>query len=156
MEGATALTQRLGDAKANDALRIIRDALKAHSGQEISHTGDGIMASFRSPLRALEAAVAIQKASVDHNKKNPDSTIRVRIGLNAGEPVTEDEDPLATVKLAARVGAIAEPGQILASNALQELAAVIKGKRFKFADKGEAELKGFAKPVRLFDVTRRD
>ena len=158
MEGSTELTQRLGDAGAQDCLRthnsIIRDSLGAYSGQEIKHTGDGIMASFTSASRALEAAVAIQKAFADHNQDNADTPIRVRIGLNAGEPVAEDDDLFGTaVQLAARVCAQAKPGQILAADVVQQLAA---GKGFDFADQGEAELKGFEKPVRLHEVRWRD
>ena len=55
MEGSTTLTQRLGDAAAQELLRthntIIRDALKAHGGSEIKHTGDGVMASFPSAIQ---------------------------------------------------------------------------------------------------------
>jgi len=158
MEGSTSLTQRLGDAAAQELLqthnRIVREALKAHAGTETKHTGDGIMASFTSASAALEAAVAIQKALADHNEADPDTAIRVRIGLNAGEPVAEDEDLFGTaVQLAARVCDRAEPGQILASNVVQELAA---GKGFDFADQGESTLKGFEKPVRVYEVRWRD
>ena len=157
MEGSTGLTQRLGDSKAQEILRthnnIVRDALTAHSGTEIKHTGDGIMASFTSASAALEAAVAIQKALADHNEGN-DTRLRVRIGLNAGEPVAEDEDLFGTaVQLAARVCDRAAPGQILVSNVVQELAA---GKGFTFVDNGEATLKGFDKPVRLHEVKWHD
>ena len=98
--------------------------------------------------------MAIQKALAVHSSDNPESTISVRIGLNAGEPVAEDEDLFGTsVQLAARVCDRAEPGQILASNVVQELAA---GKGFTFADKGEATLKGFEKPMRLHEVRWHD
>jgi len=158
MEGSTSLTQRLGDAAAQDVLRthntIVRDALTAHSGSETKHTGDGIMASFTSASAALEAAVAIQKALADHNEGHPDTTIRVRIGLNAGEPVAEDEDLFGTaVQLAARVCDRAEAGQILVADVIQQLAA---GKGFDFADQGEVSLKGFEKPVRLHEVRWHD
>ena len=158
MEGSTDLTQRLGDAKAQDVLRthntIVRNALGAHGGSEIKHTGDGIMASFASASSSLEAAIVIQKAFADHNQDSAHTTIRVRIGLNAGEPVAEDDDLFGTaVQLAARVCAQAEPGEILASNVVQELAA---GKDFAFAAKGEATLKGFEKPVRLHEVRWED
>jgi len=154
MEGSTTLTQGLGDAKAQEVLRthnaILRDALRAHSGSEIKHTGDGIMASFTSASRALESAISIQRAFGEHNKSNPDVPIRVRIGLNAGEPVAEEKDLFGTaVQLAARICAHAEPGQILAADVVQQLAA---GKVFTFADQGEAMLKGFDKPVRLYEV----
>ena len=158
MEGSTSLTQQLGDAAAQELLHahnsIVRDALKAHSGTETKHTGDGIMASFTSASAALETAVAIQKALADYNDGNPDAAIRVRIGLNAGEPVAEDEDLFGTaVQLAARVCDRAEPGQILASNVVQELAA---GKGFTFVDNGEATLKGFEDPVRVYEVRWQD
>jgi class 3 adenylate cyclase/pimeloyl-ACP methyl ester carboxylesterase len=158
MEGSTTLTQGLGDAKAQDVLRthnaILRDALKAHSGSEIKHTGDGIMASFASASRALESAMSMQRAFAQHNETNPDVLIRVRIGLNAGEPVAEEKDLFGTaVQLAARICAQAAPGQILVSDVVQQLAA---GKGFTFADQGEAELKGFERPVRMHEVKWQD
>jgi class 3 adenylate cyclase/pimeloyl-ACP methyl ester carboxylesterase len=157
MEGSTSLTQRLGDAKAQEVQRthntIVRDALKTHSGSEIKHTGDGIMASFSSATRALECAIAVQRAFAQHNE-SAEEPIRVRIGLNAGEPIAEEEDLHGTaVILAARIAAKAEGGQILASNVVHELAA---GKDFAFADQGEATLKGFEKPVRLHEVRWQD
>ena len=158
MEGSTSLTQKLGDARAQEVLRthnrVVRDALKAHNGSETKHTGDGIMASFTSASSALQAAVAIQKALADHNDASPATAIRVRIGLNAGEPVAEDEDLFGTaVQLAARVCDKAEAGQILVADVVQQLAA---GKGFAFTDKGEAALKGFEKPVRLHEVRWHD
>jgi len=157
MEGSTALTQRLGDAKAQEVLRThntaVRDALRAHGGSEIKHTGDGIMASFPSAFRALECATAIQTALASYNEACPDVPIRVRIGLNAGEPIAEEGDLFGTaVQLTARICAHAGPGQILASNVVRELAA---GKGFLFSDQGEVPLKGFDKPVRLCEVRWR-
>ena len=154
MEGSTTLTQRLGDAAAQELLRthnaIIRDALKAHGGSEIKHTGDGVMASFPSAARALECAVAIQQAFAARNESEADTPLRVRIGLNAGEPVAEDEDLFgAAVQLAARVCARAEPGRILAANVVRELAM---GKGFLFSDQGDVELRGFEDPIRLYEV----
>jgi adenylate cyclase len=79
----------------------------------------------------------------------------VRIGLNAGEPVAEDDpdgrrDLFGTaVQLAARICAHAEPGQILASNVVRELSA---GKGVMFSDRGEVTLRGFEEPVRLYEV----
>jgi len=160
MEGSTSLTQRLGDDRAQELLRshntIIRDALKAHGGSEIKHTGDGVMASFPSASRALECAVAIQQGFRDYNDARPSTgsgrteEIRVRIGLNAGEPVAEEADLFgAAVQLAARVCARAEPGQVLAANVVRELAM---GKGFLFSDQGDVELRGFEDPVRLYEV----
>ncbi|UCH86818.1 MAG: alpha/beta fold hydrolase [Dehalococcoidia bacterium] len=158
MEGSTTLTQRLGDARAQEVLRthnrIVRDALKAHSGSEIKHTGDGIMASFTSASRALECAIDIQRTLAQHNESNPDMPIRVRIGLNAGEPVAEEEDLFGTaVQLAARICAHAEPGEILTPIVVRELAA---GKGFLLADRGDVVLRGFEDPVRLYEVRWRE
>ncbi len=153
MEGSTALTQRQGDAGAQALLRthnsIVRDALKAQEGAEIKHTGDGIMASFPSASKALGCATAIQTAFAQRNE-TAEEAINVRIGLNAGEPVAEDDDLFGTaVQLAARVCAHAQPGTILAANVVRELSA---GKGFLFSDQGDVVLRGFEDPVRLYEV----
>lgn len=151
MESSTAFTQRLGDAEAQELVRshnaIVRDALSAHAGNEIKQTGDGIMASFSSASSALECAIAIQRAVAGRAEEQ---TFRVRIGLNAGEPVVEERDLFGTaVQLAARVCAHARPGEILASNVVRELAA---GKGFLFSDQGETEMRGFEDPVRVYEL----
>jgi class 3 adenylate cyclase/pimeloyl-ACP methyl ester carboxylesterase len=150
VEGSTALTQRLGDAKAQEVVRehntIVRDGLKACGGSEIKHTGDGIMASFPSASRALECAIAIQRAVAEQ----AETPLRVRIGLNAGEPVAEESDLFGTaVQLARRICDQAEGREILVSNVVRELAM---GKGFLFADTGEVALKGFEEPMRLYEV----
>jgi class 3 adenylate cyclase len=79
----------------------------------------------------------------------------VRIGLNAGEPIAEEDpdgrsDLFGTVVIeAARIAAAARGGEILVANVVRELA---KGKEFLFADRGETSLRGFEDPVRLFEV----
>ena len=76
--------------------------------------------------------------------------VRVRIGLNAGEPIAEDDDLFGTaVQLAARITDRAEPGQVLVSNVVRELCA---GKTFEFTSVGEATLEGFGEPVTLYEV----
>jgi class 3 adenylate cyclase/pimeloyl-ACP methyl ester carboxylesterase len=157
IEGSTTLTQHLGDAKAQDLLRshntIVREALKAHGGSEIKHTGDGIMASFVSVSGALGCAIAIQRAVAARAEEHPDIPLRVRIGLNAGEPVAEDEDLFGTaVQLAARVCAQAQPGEILIPEGVRHLVA---GKGFLFSDRGDVVLRGFEDPVRLYEVRWR-
>jgi class 3 adenylate cyclase len=153
VEGSTALTQRLGDAKVRELLRehehMVRDALKAHGGSEVKTMGDGFMASFSSATKALECAIAMQRAFAAHNESAAEP-IRVRIGLNAGEPIAEDDDLFGTaVNEAARITAAAQGGEILVANVVRELA---KGKDFLFADTGERQLKGFDEAVRLYEV----
>ncbi len=71
VEGSTALTQRLGDAKARELLReherMVREALKSHGGSEVKTMGDGFMASFSSATTALECAIAMQRAFAERN-----------------------------------------------------------------------------------------
>ncbi|MDP2955175.1 MAG: adenylate/guanylate cyclase domain-containing protein, partial [Longimicrobiales bacterium] len=172
VEGSTAMTQRLGDAKAREVLReherIVREALRAHGGSEVKTMGDGFMASFSSATRALECAIAMQRAFASHNagvgarlaspksaaSSAPTEPIRVRIGLNAGEPIAEDEDLFGTaVILAARIAAQAEGGEILASDVVRQLVA---GKGFLFSDRGGVALRGFEDPVRLYEVRWRE
>jgi class 3 adenylate cyclase len=148
MESSTANTQRLGDAGAQELLhthnQIVRDALKTHGGTEIKHTGDGIMAAFASASAAVVCAEYIQRSFATSDR------VRVRIGINAGEPVAEGDDLFGTaVQLARRVCDAGDPGDILVSNVVRELCA---GKGFAFADRGVAGLKGFEEPVRLYSV----
>ena len=151
--GHTEMMRRLGDERGRQVLReherITREALKAHGGSEVKTMGDGFMASFSSATKALECAIAIQQAFAERNESAPEP-ILVRVGLNAGEPIAEEEDLFGTaVNLAARICSRAEAGQILAPVVVRELAA---GKPFMFADLGETELRGFEDPVRLFEV----
>lgn len=154
MEGSTSLTQRLGDAKAQEIVRahnsLVRESLAAHAGREIKHTGDGIMISFRAASQALECAIDIQRRVAALAEENPDSALRVRIGINSGEPVAEEGDYFGTaVQVAARVSDVAEPGQILATGVVRDLVA---GKGFLFRDCGEVVPRGFEDPVRLFEA----
>ncbi len=163
IESSTELTQRLGDAKAQEVVhahnQIVRDALRAHSGDEIKHTGDGIMASFSSSSGAISCAVAIQRAVAAQVEEHPDMPLSIYIGLNAGEPIQEDSpggqaDLFGTaVQLARRICDKAGPGEILVSNVVRELAA---GKAFLFSERGESELRGFEDPVRLYEVSWKE
>ena len=162
VEGSTALTERLGDARARELLRehesVVREALKAHGGSEVKTMGDGFMASFRAATKALECAVTLQRAFEEHNATAAEP-IRVRIGLNAGEPIAEDDpggrgDLFGTaVNMAARIAAKADGGEILVADVVRQLVA---GKEFLFSDRGETELRGFEDPVRVFEVRWRE
>jgi len=153
VEASTALTQRLGDAKARELLReherMVREALKAHGGSEVKTMGDGFMASFSSATKALECAIAMQRAFAERNEA-AEEPIKVRVGLNAGEPIAEEKDLFGTaVNEAARITAAAQGGEILVADVVRQLT---KGKDFLFADRGETSLRGFEDPVRLFEL----
>ena len=78
----------------------------------------------------------------------------MRIGLNAGEPIAEDEDLFGTaVNLAARIAAKAEGGEILVADVVRQLVA---GKEFLFNDRGDTEMRGFEDPVRVYEVRWRE
>ncbi len=154
--GSTTLTERLGDAAAREAMRahdrITRDALAAHGGTEIKAMGDGFMASFQSASRALEWAIALQRAMEQHNETAA-HPVHVHVGVNAGEPIAEEGDLYGTaVNMAARIASTAPGGEIAVSNVVRELVA---GKGFEFADRGDTVLRGFEDPVRLYDLRWR-
>ena len=155
LEGSTDLTQRLGDEGAMRLQRIhdriIRDALEREGGREVKHTGDGIMASFSSVQAALAGAVVIQEQFAAHAAAHPDAPLRVRIGMSAGEPVTEGEDLFgAAVQLAARLCDLARPGTIVVSGVVRDLAI---GKAFSFRAPRSERLKGFPEPVSVCELS---
>jgi class 3 adenylate cyclase len=151
--GHTEMMQRLGDDRGRDVLReherITREVLKANGGTEVKTMGDGFMASFGSVTKAVECAIALQRAFAEREGE----PLNVRVGLNAGEPIEEDGDLFgATVILASRIAAKAEGGEILVADTVRGLCS---GKGFLFADRGEFVAKGFEEPVRVYEVNWR-
>lgn len=158
IHGSTALTQRLGDIGAMRVLRrhdeVVRDALRTSGGLEVKHTGDGIMASFTSVARAVECSIEIQRGIAEHIAGQPGEAFKVKIGLAAGEPVTEGDDLFgAAVQLAARLCDQAGADGILVSAAVRDLCI---GKNFGFMEHGELNLRGFNEPVRVYTVHWND
>ena len=101
------------------------------------------MASFPSAASAVTAALQIQREMAG-------GEVRVRVGLNAGEPIADDDDLFGvSVIKAARIADRAEPGQVLVSRVVMDLC---EGKTFEFASLGAASLKGFDEAVTLFEV----
>jgi class 3 adenylate cyclase len=148
---STVMTQRFGDEVALAMIevhdRIVRNALATTSGREVKHTGDGIMAVFVSAAAAIRCGISVQQNLLQHRNDNPERSIKVRIGMAAGEPIEHHNDLFgSTVQLAARLCAHADPEQILVSNAVAELCL---GKALPFKDLGHVSLKGFEQPVRV-------
>ena len=151
--GHTEMMQRLGDAKGRDILReherITRETLTAHGGAEVKAMGDGFMAWFSSAQQALDCAVALQRSFAAHNDAGAESLL-VRAGINAGEPIVEDDDLFGSSVIAAsRICHEAQGGEIVASDVVRQLVA---GKGFSFADRGDVMLKGFDDAIRLYEV----
>jgi class 3 adenylate cyclase len=153
----TEMMQRLGDDRGRDVLReherITREVLKQHGGAEVKTTGDGFMASFASVTKAMDCAIALQRAFAAHTEAMPEP-LHVRVGLNAGEPIEEDGDLFGSfVIMASRIAAHAGAGEILIPEPLRHL---LSGKSYVYADRGETMLKGFEDAVRLYEVRWRD
>ena len=154
MESSTALIDRLGDVQAYELLRIhnaiIRNCLRTYEGTEVTHTGDGIEASFRLASHAVECAIAIQRAFAQYNVEHPTTMLRVRVGINAGEPITTEGRLFGTtVHAAFRICTRAQPGQILISEVVRQLVA---GQSFVVVNRGRVALRGFRERVHLYEV----
>jgi len=153
IEGSTDLTQRMGDRGAMEMVRLhdrlVRAALTLHGGTEVKHTGDGILASFVSVSGAIAAAIEVQRRLIEEIA-NAEVPFRLRIGMAAGEPVTENDDLFgATVQLASRLCDRATPGTVLVSSTVRDLAL---GKGFTFESRGSMKPKGFSESVRVFEL----
>jgi len=147
---STKLAEALGEEKWQRLLawhdRSLRALLEEHGGDVIKQTGDGFFAAFERPADALEAAVAIQKALDGHDGIAPD----VRIGIHAGGAFAKDESDYGgeTVHAAARIGALAGAGEILAS---AETLRHARG-RHATANSRTVDLKGISEPVEVVSV----
>lgn len=134
--------------------RVVREVLAEHGGQEVRHTGEGIMACFTSVSGAVRSATEIQQRCRAHAVAAPGHKPVLRIGMTAGEPVTQHRELFgAVVNTARRICEAAEPGQILVSGALRELGL---GKSARFHKAGERLLKGVEEPQVLYGIEWRD
>jgi DNA-binding NarL/FixJ family response regulator/class 3 adenylate cyclase len=120
--GSTTLYDRYGDDEA-DAQRgrhfaVLREVVAAHEGREVKSTGDGLMVTFSSAVAAVRCAVELQRATTGA----PDG-LDVRIGIDAGEPLSEGGDLYGTpVIVASRLCDAAGPGEVLATQVVRQIA----------------------------------
>jgi class 3 adenylate cyclase len=137
----------LGDAAWRRLLEqhdsLIRRAFERHRGREVKRTGDGFLATFDGPARALRCAASISEAVRTLG-------IEVRAGLHTGEVEVMNRDigGLA-VHIGARVMGAAGPGEVLVSSTVKDL---VVGSGIEFAERGSHELKGVPGEWRLFAV----
>jgi class 3 adenylate cyclase len=111
------------------------------------------MACFASAQKALECAIGLQRSFAARNEAGAEP-LRIRIALNAGEPVDDDNDLFgSSVILASRIAATAHGGEIMVANVVREL---VVGKGFLFGDAGETVPRGFEEPVHLYEVRWRE
>lgn len=138
----------VGDRRWREVLdrhdAVVRRELTRHWGREVKTTGDGFLALFDGPARAIRCGLAIREALRAEG-------VEVRIGLHAGEVELRGDDVGGiAVHIGARVAAAAGPGEIVVSNTVRDLVA---GSGIAFTDRGEHLLKGVPEPRRLFAVT---
>jgi class 3 adenylate cyclase len=146
---STKRAAELGDQRWGDLLarhhQLVRGELARHRGREINTAGDGFLASFDGPARAIRCALAIQ------NDAAAALGLQVRAGVHTGECVAEG-DTLNGIALhiGARVAAEAGPREVLVSSTVKDLVA---GAGLAFADRGTRTLKGVPGEWRLYAVT---
>lgn len=156
--GSTAMTRERGDFGAQEAVRahnaIVRNALAYNGGREVKHTGDGIMATFPNAVGAVRAAQMIQRDLAKRNGTPGQAPVNVRIGLNAGDVVREENDIYgAAVQLSARTCDKAGAGQVYATGSVRDL---IQGHDILFSEAGLFSMKGIDGEVALYDVGWRE
>ena len=147
---STAMASDMGDARWLDVLadhdRIVRSQLARFRGREVKMTGDGCVATFEGPARAIECATAMAGLLADVG-------LRVRIGIHTGE-VERREDDIGgvAVHIAARVMDVAEAGGIVVSGTVKDL---VVGTQIGFTPCGTAALKGVPGEWPLYEVETR-
>ena len=153
--GSTNLIETIGDAAWEDVLRwhdeTLRTQIASHRGRVVHSTGDGFFASFDETVDGVACAIAIQRRLAEQRRRQGFAP-QVRIGLHAAEATEIAEDYAGIgVHEAARVGALAEGGEILVT------VSSIRGNGLPFAigEEREVALKGIALPVRIVPVTWR-
>ena len=129
---------------------IFAPAVARHNGRIVKMMGDGALVEFASVVDAVTSAIAIQSELTEANaKEKPEKLVQLRIGINLGDILIAGSDIYGDgVNVAARLQAIAEPGEIILSATAYEH---VFGKiDTSFADGGEQKLKNIELPVRIF------
>jgi predicted ATPase/class 3 adenylate cyclase len=158
IEGSTTLLQRLGEDVYGCALAehhaLIRSALAAHGGTELTMTGDGFFAAFGSPRTCVAAVLTMQQALQSHAWPGGGEPLRVRMGVHSGEAEQTAAGPVGLdVHRAARIAAVAHGGQILLSETASSLVMDFLPDGTTLADLGLHRLKDLGSPERIFQLT---
>ncbi len=143
--GSTERAAQLGDGAWRELLErhhgIVRRELARFQGRELDTAGDGFLAAFDGPARAVQAAAAIRDALRDVD-------LEVRAGLHTGECEVSDGKLVGiAVSIGARISGLAGPGEVLVSRTVKDLVA---GSGLRFEDRGEHRLKGVPEPWSVF------
>jgi class 3 adenylate cyclase len=144
---STPLAAGLGDRRWRDVLEAhtmaVRSQVERFGGHVVKSTGDGVLATFDGPGRAIRCAQSIQQSGIDKG-------FEIRCGLHTGEiEVMGDDIGGIAVHIAARVASQARGNEVLVSSSIPPL---VVGSGMEFSDQGEHDLKGVPGPWRLFAV----
>lgn len=150
---STALVEALGDKAWESVIRWHDEALNAlfaeHGGEEIHHTGDGFFVAFPAQQAAIECAIAIQRR-LGEQRTTQGFAPEVRIGVHASEATLVEGDFRGMgVHEAARIAALAEGGEIVASTKTTE------GLSVQTSEPRKVELKGISEPVEVVEISWR-
>jgi class 3 adenylate cyclase len=145
--GSTERAASLGDQRWHSVLdshdRAVRAELRRFRGREINTTGDGFVASFDGPARAIRCSQAMVEATGALG-------VELRVGLHTGECEVRGDDLAGlAVHVAARVGALAGSGETVVSNTVKDL---VVGSGIAFTERGERQLKGVPGTWKLYAV----
>lgn len=138
--------------RLNTCLVEFTQLIARHDGRLVKTAGDGLLASFESPVEALRCAISLQRSMAERNNAQPRmGRLRFRVGLNLGDVVVQGGDLLGDgVNVAARLEAIADPGGIcLSASVYEHVVGKIDG---RLEDLGELDLRHIPRPVRAYRV----
>lgn len=150
--GSTEHAAAIGDQRWREVLerhhRVANREVGRYRGRVVKSTGDGVLAAFDGPARAVRAGIALRNAAPS------ELGVELRVGAHTGEceVIGEDLGGLG-VHIAARVQATAVPGEVLVSSTVKDL---VVGSGLRFADRGEHTLKGLPEPWRLHAAVADD
>ncbi|HET7265244.1 MAG TPA: tetratricopeptide repeat protein [bacterium] len=160
IEGSTDLVRRLGDSRYARVLmehrRLLRTICRREGGEEIGHQGDGLFVTFARVEDAVRAAVAAQRAILEHAW--PDGIVpRVRMGIHTGEPASEAGELVGLdLHRAARICAAGHGGQILLSAAAATVIQEDPAASIVLRGLGSHRLRDLPQPERIFQTLHPD
>lgn len=146
--GSTEHAARLGDNAWSSLLKrhddLVREEVERHRGRFVKSLGDGVLATFDGPSRAISSALSIRD-------RVQDLDLEIRAGLHAGECELLDDDDVGglAVHIGARISSIAQPGEVLVSSTVRDL---VVGSGQPLTCRGDHELKGVPGPWRIYAV----
>ena len=155
LRGYTTLLEKAGNAAGAEMLSryraLVRAAVARHGGTEVSTEGDAFYLVFPSASSAVQCGLAMVDDATKENEAHPDVPIKIGVGIHSGEAVATDATFVGTaVNVAARVCAVARPGEVLVTGTVR---GIVHGSiAATFHSQGKKKLKGLAEPIEVFTV----